>query len=168
MGKGETMSLTIPDSFQWPSDEAAEPVAFANIVRALQIKAAAESSHFARARLRTLAAFGGESITTTSSSYVTALDEIAITVSAENQDRILVDVRATNTTIRVTISDGTSSVNSSGSTSPAGNISLTINTSSLSGVDLTAKIEQKRVSGGTSTIAAGSIREKRHTTSTIT
>jgi hypothetical protein len=154
------MSLTIPDSFQWPSDEAAEPVAFANIVRALQIKAAAESSH--------LAAFGGESITTTSSSYVTALDEIAITVSASDQDRILVDVRATNTTIRVTISDGASSVNSSGSTSPAGNISLTINTSSLSGVDLTAKIEQKRVSGGTSTIAAGSIREKRHTTSTIT
>ncbi len=116
----------------------------------------------------TVSGFGGEAVTTSLVCCGTSREEIAITGAAAVQDRMLGAVGATNRTVRVTISDGTSSVNSSGSTSPAGNISLTINTSSLSGVDLTAKIEQKRVVADVELITGACIREEPQTTRTIT
>tara|TARA_R110000796_G_scaffold53925_1_gene126294 strand:- start:1018 stop:1506 length:489 start_codon:yes stop_codon:yes gene_type:complete len=162
------MSLTVPAVFQWPEDAAAEGIAHDATIRRNQIKALCESGHFARARLRTFAAWGGESIQTTSGGYIDAFDELAITASASDRARVLVDVYCHRTTIKVTITDGSSSVNSSASMSGTGTISLEINAGSLSASDdWTIQLEFKRTSG-TATIYAGSIREKPHDAGSIT
>ena len=163
------MTLAVPGSFQWPAELSAEGVEHDATIRTTQIQALAWSGHFARARLRTFAAWGGESIQTTSASFVDVFDELAFTASTSDRDRVLVDVYGNNTTIRATITDGSSSVNSTAATSGTGTISLTINVSSLTASNnWTIKIEQKRTSGGTASIYAGSVREKRHESSTIT